>query len=160
MTFGFLSAVPGDKTAAEIMTKFCECAIFRARRFSVGRSPNGWSMSIDGAGALTARVIVNRLWQKLFGEGIVRTPNDFGYQGEPPTHPELLDWLAGELIRNGWRIKPIQRLIVESSTYRMATSTIRPNWRPTQTTSFYGAVAQSAWKPRFYATIFLPLLVL
>jgi cytochrome c553 len=72
----------------------------------------------SGAGQLVARVIVNRLWQHHFGHGIVATPNDFGSRGESPSHPELLDWLAGELIRHGWRLKPIQRLILTSAAYR------------------------------------------
>ncbi len=75
-----------------------------------------------GAGRLFARVIVNRLWQKHFGRGIVSTPNDFGTRGEPPTHPELLDYLAGELIRSGWRLKPIHKLIVTSATYRQSSA--------------------------------------
>lgn len=70
-----------------------------------------------GAGHLLARVIVNRLWQHHFGRGIVSTPNDFGAQGERPTHPELLDFLATELIRNGWRLKPLHKLIMMSATY-------------------------------------------
>jgi cytochrome c553 len=70
-----------------------------------------------GAGHLLARVIVNRLWQHHMGRGIVSTPNDFGFQGQRPTHPELLDWLANELIRNGWRLKPIHKLIMSSSVY-------------------------------------------
>lgn len=70
-----------------------------------------------GAGQLLARVIVNRLWQQHLGRGIVATPNDFGFQGERPTHPELLDWLASELIRNEWRLKPIRKLIMTSSVY-------------------------------------------
>jgi hypothetical protein len=71
----------------------------------------------QGAGHLLARVIVNRLWQHHFGKGIVATPNDFGTQGDPPTHPELLDWLASELIRAGWKLRPIHRLIVTSAAY-------------------------------------------
>lgn len=70
-----------------------------------------------GAGQLLARVIVNRLWQQHLGHGIVGTANDFGFQGERPTHPELLDWLAGELIRNEWRLKPIRKLIMTSAVY-------------------------------------------
>ncbi len=66
----------------------------------------------------TARVIVNRLWQNYFGQGIVATPNDFGMTGALPTHPELLDYLAMELIDSGWSLKHIHRLIVSSSTYR------------------------------------------
>jgi len=78
-----------------------------------------WMTDVDrGAGHLLARVIVNRVWQHHFGRGIVATPSDFGTRGEPPTHPELLDWLAGELIRNGWRLKPIHRLMVLSAAYQ------------------------------------------
>jgi mono/diheme cytochrome c family protein len=69
---------------------------------------------------LTARVWVNRLWAYHFGRGIVATPSDFGRKGAPPSHPELLDWLAGELVRSGWSTKHIHRLIVTSSTYRQA----------------------------------------
>lgn len=74
-----------------------------------------------GPGQLLARVIVNRLWHHHFGRGIVATPSDFGKQGDTPSHPKLLDWLAHELIRNGWRLKPIHRLIVTSATYRQNT---------------------------------------
>ncbi|MCC7085705.1 MAG: DUF1549 domain-containing protein [Pirellulales bacterium] len=66
---------------------------------------------------LTARVLVNRLWHYHFGQGIVATPNDFGVMGAKATHPELLDWLASELIAGGWHLKPIHRLIVLSATY-------------------------------------------
>jgi hypothetical protein len=69
---------------------------------------------------LTARVIVNRLWQQHFGVGLVATPSDFGYLGSAPTHPELLDWLATELIRQDWSLKAIQRMLVTSATYRTA----------------------------------------
>jgi hypothetical protein len=69
---------------------------------------------------LTARVAVNRFWQMYFGHGIVKTQEDFGVQGEPPVHPELLDWLATEFIRTGWDIKALQRLIVMSATYRQS----------------------------------------
>ena len=71
-----------------------------------------------GAGHLLARVIVNRLWQHHLGRGIVATPSDFGAQGDKPTHPELLDWLAAELIKGGWRLKPIHKLIVQSAVYQ------------------------------------------
>jgi hypothetical protein len=70
-----------------------------------------------GAGQLLARVIVNRLWQHHMGRGIVGTPNDFGAQGDAPTHPELLDYLASELIKNGWQLKPIHKLIMTSAAY-------------------------------------------
>lgn len=70
-----------------------------------------------------ARVIVNRLWQHHFGRGLVSTPSDFGVQGDQPTHPELLDWLAGELIRNGWQLKPVHKLMMTSATYRQNNET-------------------------------------
>ena len=69
---------------------------------------------------LTRRTIVNRLWHHHFGQGIVTTPSDFGLGGDRPSHPELLDWLATEFQRNGWRLKPVHRLIVMSATYRQA----------------------------------------
>ena len=92
-------------------------AKFSGRR----RALANWMTDTDqGAGHLLARVIVNRLWQHHFGQGLVATPNDFGVQGTKPTHPELLDWLAGELIRGGWRLKPIHQLILNSSTYQQS----------------------------------------
>ena len=69
---------------------------------------------------LTARVMVNRVWQHHFGRGIVRSPNNFGELGTPPTHPELLDWLASELVDDGWQLKPLHRLIMTSNAYRMS----------------------------------------
>ena len=74
----------------------------------------------NGAGALLARVIVNRLWQHHFGKGICPTSNDLGKLGEQPTDPELLDWIAAELPKRGWSLKAMHRLLVSSSTYRMA----------------------------------------
>ncbi len=75
---------------------------------------------VDPANPLTARVIVNRLWHWHFGTGLVDTPSDFGSGGGRPSHPELLDWLAGELVANGWRLGPIHRLIVTSRAWRQA----------------------------------------
>lgn len=77
----------------------------------------------QGAGNLLARVIVNRLWQHHLGRGLVATPSDFGHQGVAPTHPELLDFLAGELIRSGWKLKTIHKLIMMSAVYRQAGNT-------------------------------------
>ncbi|MGO9916036.1 MAG: DUF1549 and DUF1553 domain-containing protein [Isosphaeraceae bacterium] len=81
-----------------------------------------------GRHALTPRVVVNRLWQGHFGRGLVDTPSDFGRMGGEPTHPELLDWLANELIDRGWSLKALHRLIVTSSTYRQSS---KPAGAPT-----------------------------
>lgn len=83
-----------------------------------------WLCDVDaGAGNLLARVIVNRLWYYHTGRGLVATPSDFGFQAEPPSHPELLDYLAGELVRGGWRLKPIHKLIMTSAVYMQTTAT-------------------------------------
>lgn len=84
------------------------------RRLTLAR----WIANCDNP--LTARVMVNRVWQFHFGDGLVRTPSDFGTQGQEPTHPELLDWLAGWFMDNGWSIKKLHRLILTSETYRMS----------------------------------------
>jgi hypothetical protein len=77
---------------------------------------------VDPRHPLTARVIVNRLWQNHFGEGIVRTPNNFGLLGDRPSHPELLDWLASELVRGGWSLKRLHRLLILSNTYQQSST--------------------------------------
>jgi mono/diheme cytochrome c family protein len=75
---------------------------------------------VSGKNPLTARVAINRFWQELFGQGLVRTSEDFGLQGDRPTHPELLDWLAGQFMEGGWSMKRIQKLMVLSATYRQS----------------------------------------
>ena len=88
------------------------------------RSLANWLTDVDqGAGALMARVTVNRLWQHHFGRGLVTTVNDFGRSGTLPSNAALLDWLAGELIRQGWRLKPLQELLLTSAAYQQRAAT-------------------------------------
>lgn len=82
-----------------------------------------WMTDVDqGAGALLARVFINRVWQHHFGEGLSRTVNDFGVRAENPSHPELLDWLAQDFITHGWRLKRLQKLILMSAVYQQDTT--------------------------------------
>ncbi len=113
---GFLQVLEHGRTPAEyLIAAAAPGAATTRRRMALAE----WMTDTEhGAGQLLARVIVNRLWQHHFGEGLVRTPGDFGLQGEHPTHPELLDWLAGALIRNGWRLKPLHRLMALSAAYQ------------------------------------------
>ncbi len=113
--FGFLSAIPSlDKAIPKQQSD----AKTTGRRLALAN----WIA--DPANPLTARVWVNRLWLHHFGAGLVRSPDNFGFTGEKPTHPELLDFLASELIRNGSKSKSIHRLIVTSATYKQ--SSIHP----------------------------------
>ena len=106
---------PGDEVTAntpKVLPAFPESA--PRNRLGLAR----WI--VDPANPLTARVIVNRVWQQYFGEGLVTTPEDFGVRSERPSHPELLDWLALEFIRQDWSLKSLHRLIVGSATYRQS----------------------------------------
>ena len=119
VSLGFLSIVaakPAERYLAEAQAeRLRDDSTYQ--RASVAR----WIADVEqGAGALLARVIVNRVWQHHFGEGLVRTPSDFGTQGERPTHPELLDWLADWFVAEGWSLKKLHRLILTSNTYRMS----------------------------------------
>ena len=107
---------PGE----EVTAKFPE---FLPRATVRGNVPDRLDLArwmTQGNHPLTARVLANRLWQHYFQIGLVRTSDDFGSQGEPPSHPELLDWLASELLRQGWQMKSVHRLILLSSTYRQS----------------------------------------
>ena len=115
---GFLPLLMRNgKSSAHWQKPLPEGARTSGKRASLAR----WLTDVeDGAGYLLARVIVNRLWLHHFGQGLVATPNDFGRQSDPPSHPELLDWLASRLIENGWKLKPMHKLILSSATWRQA----------------------------------------
>ena len=83
---------------------------------------------VDAENPLLARVIVNRYWQMFFGTGLVKTAEDFGSQGELPSHPELLDWLASEFVSSGWDVRHLVRLIVTSATYRQSSQMLGDDW--------------------------------
>jgi hypothetical protein len=99
---------------------FCEFAPPAAGAKTAGRRLRLAQWIADPQNPLTARVIVNRVFQHHMGHGLVRSPDNFGFTGERPTHPELLDWLTAEFLRHGWRLKPLHRLIATSSLYRQS----------------------------------------
>lgn len=111
---GFPSAITGNSEPAVLETDRYRQFPTRGRRITLAR----WIASAENP--LTARVLVNRLWQHHFGEGIVRTASDFGRNGERPTHPELLDWLAVRFVESGWDIKAMHKLMLLSNAYRQA----------------------------------------
>ncbi len=120
VTLGFLQVLPGGDAQEFAPARYRrEDGETTYQRTALAE----WLTDVEnGAGRLTARVIVNRLWHHHFGRGIVGTPNDFGMQGDRPTHPELLDWLATELIADGWKLKPIHKVIVTSAAYRQSSA--------------------------------------
>jgi hypothetical protein len=114
---GFLTALTRGRTPAQYWDS-ARAASRRSDSTQQRRALAEWMTDIDhGAGALVARVIVNRVWQHQFGEGLVRTVSDFGARCDPPTHPELLEWLAHEFVRSGWKLKSLRRLIMTSAVY-------------------------------------------
>ncbi len=96
---------------------------------------------VDGDNPLVARVMANRLWQWHFGVGLCSTPSDFGVMGSPPSHPELLDWLARRFIESGWSIKAMHRLLVTSEAYQMASGPSDREWPAELATA-----AQTTWR--------------
>jgi mono/diheme cytochrome c family protein len=110
VTPGALSQLPGLSGDLEPDPQLGESG----RRLALAR----WLC--DPKNPLVARVLVNRVWQYHFGRGLVGTPSDFGFNGERPTHPELLDWLAADFVEHGWRLKRLHRLLVTSAAYRQA----------------------------------------
>jgi hypothetical protein len=111
---GFPSVITGNSEPALIDTDRYRQFPTRGYRMTLAK----WIASAENP--LTARVMVNRIWQQHFGRGIVATTSDFGKNGSRPTHPELLDWLALEFVKNGWSIKSMHRLMLTSNTYRQA----------------------------------------
>jgi len=105
---------PGEKVAPELPKFVATAGLAKKNRLGFAR----WL--VDPSNPLTARVTVNRYWQMYFGTALVKTVDDFGAQGELPSHPELLDWLATEFMQNGWNMKALQRKIVTSAAYRQA----------------------------------------
>ncbi|HEU5116860.1 MAG TPA: DUF1553 domain-containing protein, partial [Isosphaeraceae bacterium] len=127
MDLGFFSVLTKDRSAAEYWEEARETRV-RDDSTQQRRALAEWITDLDqGSGALLARVMVNRVWQHHFGEGLVRTVSDFGTRGEAPTHPELLEWLAQEFVTSGWSLKHLHRLIVTSATYRQASEANRRN---------------------------------
>jgi hypothetical protein len=125
----FLRILAGEGQKSFIPTKPNSAAKPEANktRFGSARDRSGRlelaNWLTDPQNPLTARVMVNRIWQHHFGEGLVRTPDNFGRLGERPTHPELLDWLACEFVREGWSLKKLHRLILLSKTYQQSSGT-------------------------------------
>jgi hypothetical protein len=111
---GFPSAITGGSEPAELITDRYRQFPTRGLRLTLAK----WIASPDNP--LTARVIANRVWQHHFGAGIIRTTSDFGKNGDRPSHPELLDWLAANFADNGWSVKALHRLILLSNTYRQS----------------------------------------
>ncbi len=109
---------PGDPAPPHFVSILCADA---PKRFTQGSGRLELADAIaDPSNPLTARVMVNRIWQHHFGQGIVRTPSNFGEQGDRPANPELLDYLAAEFVKNGWSIKKLQRTIMLSATYQLS----------------------------------------
>ncbi|MEZ5952321.1 MAG: DUF1553 domain-containing protein [Planctomycetaceae bacterium] len=100
--------------------------------------------------------MVNRIWQFHFGQGLVTTPSDFGAGGVPPTHPELLDWLARQLITHDWSLKHIHRLILQSATYRQASVPREAALRVDGATQFWWRYPRIVWKRNRFAIRFSP----
>ncbi len=114
---GFLTALTRGKTPEDYWAA-ARAESRRSDSTQQRRAMAEWMTDVEhGAGTLVARVIVNRLWQHHFGQGLVRTVNDFGARCDPPTHPELLEWLTHEFVKGGWKLKPLHRLIMTSSAY-------------------------------------------
>jgi cytochrome c553/dsDNA-binding SOS-regulon protein len=120
LSLGFLTVLTGRRSPDEYLAAARKERLLQNSTYQRRALADWMTDSDSGAGALLARVIVNRAWQHHFGEGLVRTVSDFGVRGERPTHPELLEWLTHEFVAGGWRLKPLHRLILTSAVYRQS----------------------------------------
>jgi cytochrome c553 len=122
LDLGFLTVLTGSKAPADYWTAARSGGSKKKSTFQ-RRALADWITDVDhGAGPLLARVMINRVWQHHFGEGLVRTVSDFGVRGERPSHPELFEWLAARFVKDNWELKRLHRQIVTSSVYRQGTA--------------------------------------
>jgi len=135
---------PTDSSASHSLQPWFITPLENATTTGRRRALAYWMTDTEhGAGALVARVAVNRLWQHHFGQGLVATPSDFGRRGEPPSHPELLEWLACELVERNWDVKHLHRLMVTSRVYQSASQ-----WATSDVTRDRENRWLTRWKPR------------
>lgn len=119
---GFLSVLTGSRSAVEYLVSARQQAPDVPSSMQRRALAQWMTDEVEGAGALLARVFVNRVWQHHFGEGLCRTVNDFGVRAELPSHPELLDWLARDFVSGDWRLKRLHKLILMSAVYQQDTT--------------------------------------
>jgi mono/diheme cytochrome c family protein len=120
VSLGFVSMLTSGKSPSDYLLTARELSPSK-QTTNQRRAMAEWMTDTEhGAGALLARVIVNRIWQHHFGHGIVRTPGDFGVRSEAPSHPELLEWLTHDFVQHGWQIKRLHRLILQSAVYQQS----------------------------------------
>ena len=134
VSLGFVSMLTSGKSPSDYLLTARELSPSK-QTTNQRRAMAEWMTDTEhGAGALLARVIVNRIWQHHFGHGIVRTPGDFGVRSEAPSHPELLEWLTYDFVQHGWQIKRLHRLILQSAVYQQC-SHLAPQDEPSSGTS-------------------------
>ncbi len=120
VSLGFVSMLTSGKSPSDYLLTARELSPSK-QTTNQRRAMAEWMTDTEhGAGALLARVIVNRIWQHHFGHGLVRTPGDFGVRSESPSHPELLEWLTHDFVQHGWQIKRLHRLILQSAVYQQS----------------------------------------
>jgi polyhydroxyalkanoate synthesis regulator phasin len=130
-TFVLYRGNPHAETSPELLVEPAFPSVLKAATPTIEPPENGRSTGrrlalakwiVSAENPLTARVLANRIWQYHFGRGIVRSPSNFGFAGDPPTHPELLDWMATELLRQDWQLKGLQKTILMSAAYQAAST--------------------------------------